>query len=199
MKKLLLTTSTIFGLATSVALAEDFENTTVETVVYADNLQFAVSGDNNDGINAASAGITFMPYQLSTVNANLYAELEYGFFTDDFTVTGEYQMNRSFAFGDVYGAASTEYTAHEDNFDDGEWTLSPYAGVTYILNDNITTFAEVGYSWNMSQNWDKVGGYGEIGVDFSINENITLKPSIFDTFDTAYDSTQMNLTMVFQF
>jgi outer membrane receptor protein involved in Fe transport len=199
MKKLLLTASAIFGLTASVAVAEDFENTSFETVVYADNLQFSLSGDNNDGVNAASAGITFMPYQLGTVNANLYAELEYGFLTDEFTVTGEYQMYRTFAFGEVYGAAAVNYVAHEDDLSDGEWAFSPYAGVTYGLTDNISAFTEVGYSWNMSQDWDQVGGYGEVGVDFAISENITLTPSVVKTFDTVDDSTQMNLTMAFQF
>lgn len=199
MKKLLLTTTTILGLTAGVAVADDFENTSFETVVYADNLQFSLSGDNTDGVNAASAGITFMPYQLGSVNANLYTELEYHFLNDEVTFTGEYQMYRTFTFGEVYGAAAVNYTAHEDDLTDGHWEFSPYAGVTYGLTDNIAAFTEIGYSWNMSQDWDNTGGYGEVGVDFAISENITLTPSLVKTFDTVDDTTQMNLTMAFSF
>lgn len=200
MKTLLLTTAAAaFAFVAGTASADDFENTTFETVVYSDNLQFSVSGDYIDGVNAASTGITFMEYQLGTVNANLYAELEYHMLADEVTLTGEYQMSRTFAFGNVYGAAAVSYTANEDDLGDGTWLASPYAGVTYGLTDNIATFAEVGYSWDMSNDWTNSGGYGEIGVDFAVNENITLTPSVVTTFDTANDSTNLNLTMAFSF
>lgn len=198
MKNLLFTTATV-ALFAGVASAEDFDNTTFETVLYSDRYQFTLSGDNADGFNSAAAGVVLFPYELGTLDANVYVELGYHFLDETVTVTGEYQMSKVYGFGELYGAVAVDYTAADDDLGGGDWNLSPYIGAAYDMSDNVVAFAEVGYSWNMSQEWDTNGGYGEIGVDFLVDENIKITPSVVKTFDTPDDSAQVNLTVAFAF
>lgn len=202
MKNLLVATTAIVGtmfVSTSV-YAEDFDNSTFETVLYSDRFQFSFSGDNEDGFDSVSAGVVFLPYTIGeTYNANVYTEVEYHFLEDLVTLSGEYQMYKEFNFGEVYGAAAVDYVASEDDFSDGDWYMSPYAGVVYDVSDSVSTFVEVGYTWDMSNEWDTTGGYGELGVDFLINEDIKVTPSIVQEFDTPDEDAQMNLTVALQF
>lgn len=202
MKNMLVATTAIVGamfFASSV-YAEDFDNSTFETVLYSDRFQFSFSGDNEDGFDSVSAGVVMLPYTIGeTYNANVYTEVEYHFLDDLVTLSGEYQMYKEFNFGEVYGAAAVDYVALEDDFSDGDWYLSPYAGLVYDVSDSVATFAEVGYTWDMSNEWDNTGGYGELGVDFLINEDIKVTPSVVQEFDTPDEDAQMNLTVALQF
>lgn len=202
MKNMLVATTAIVGamfFASSV-YAEDFDNSTFETVLYSDRFQFSFSGDNEDGFDSVSAGVVTLPYTIGeTYNANVYTEVEYHFLDDLVTLSGEYQMYKDFDFGEVYGAAAVDYVALEDDFSDGDWYLSPYAGLVYDVSGSVATFAEVGYTWDMSNEWDNTGGYGELGVDFLINEDIKVTPSVFQEFDTPDEDAQMNLTVALQF
>lgn len=202
MKNMLVATTAIVGtmFLASSAYAEDFDNSTFETVLYSDRFQFSFSGDNEDGFNSVSAGIVFLPYTIGeNFNANLFTEVEYHLEDDEVTLTGEYQMYRNFDFGELYGAAAVDYVALEDDFSDGDWYLSPYAGIVYDVSETVSAFTEVGYTWDMSNDWDNTGGYGEVGVDFMINDDMKVTPSVVQEFDTPDDDVQMNLTVALQF
>lgn len=202
MKNLLVATTAIVGtmFLSNSANAEDFDNSTFETVLYSDRFQFSFSGDNDEGFDSVSAGVYFLSYTIGeTYNANLYTELEYNYIDESVTLSGEYQMYKEFDFGEVYGSAAVDYVALEDDFSNGDWYMSPYAGVVYDVSESVATFVEVGYTWDMSNDWDTSGGYGEVGVDFMINEDIKVTPSVVQEFDTPDEYAQMNLTVALQF
>lgn len=199
MKTTLFATTAIVGLMTGAANADDFDNTTFETVLYSGKYEFSLSGDTDNGFNNTAVGMVLFPHEVGTLNASVYTELGYNFDDNEVSVTGEYQMFKNYDFGELYGAVAVDYVTLDDDLDSGDWGLTPHIGAVYDVTNKASVFAEVGYSWNMTQDWDATGGYTEVGVDFSVSDNVALTPSVIRTFDTANDEYQANLTLGISF
>lgn len=199
MKKLLLTTTTILALAATTAIADDFDNTSLETVVYTGNFEFSLSGDTTDGLDNIGVGYTFLHHDVGRFHGNAFAELSYGIVSEDVSIDLEYQASTYVGAFAVYGAASAEYTTPVDTIDSGDWMFTPYVGGAYMFSDNVSAYTEVGYAWNMSTDWEREGGYVEVGADFGLAENIVITPSITRTFDTANNEYQAGLTVGLSF
>lgn len=199
MKNLLLAMAAIFGLAATTAVADDFDNTALEAVVYTGNFEFSLSGDTTDGLDNIGVGYSFLNHDIGRFHGTVFAELSYGIVSEDVTIDLEYQASTYVGTFAVYGAASAEYTAPVDTIDSGDWMFVPYVGGAYDFSNNVSAYTEVGYTWDMSNDWNGQGGYVEVGADFGLAENIVITPYITRTFDTANDEYQAGLTVGLSF
>lgn len=201
MKKLLLATVAMFGLSTA-AFAENFDNTSLTIVASSDTLDYRLYADSQNELTGLSIGFYAFPYTIGeNVDANMYVELGYGRLDETLNVDIEYQLKTNLSFNTrAYSALSAEYTISADNTQtDGSLVFAPYVGLAHDLNPKLSVFAEVGYDWDVSNDWTQKGGYVEVGSSYMLTDTTYVQPSVVRTFDTGADDTQANLEVGFVF
>jgi opacity protein-like surface antigen len=195
MKTTIFASVAAFALASSVALADDFDNTGLTLVAETGKLEFTLEGAQNTGYTSATVAYEALSYNLGENITNtldvFVAHYDLG---NEFGVGAEYTMTYSPNALSVYGSAEVEYLVDAEDF-----FVTPTVGAAYTVAEGVDAWAEVGYTWNASNDWARNGGVAEVGVDFAVAENITLTPSIVHTFDTANDETQANIGVKFSF
>lgn len=201
-------TTTIFAAITAMALsfvggtasADNFDNTVASVTAEFDRYDVTIEGTENGGYTELSFGADVMSYDITdsitgelAVSATRYqADDTYGLGMD---YTATYYAG---AFR-AWGVAEVEYIAPADDFSEGDFYATPRIGAGYDVTATTSVWSEVGYTRNASNDWDTVGGVAELGVDFHVAENITLTPSVVQTFDTSDDEAQLNLSVVMSF
>jgi len=198
MKTILATLALITTMATS-AMAADFDNNTYGVTVTSGALDFALDA-NEDGLTDFEVGATGLAYTVGAVDANVRGALSYNLDTDTIGVRGEYNVNWAAATNTtVYGTAAVEYATVNTDLKDGDFFFDPSVGVSYAFADGVSVFGEVGYTWNASDDWSRAGGYVEVGVPFTVVDNVTVTPSLVRGFDTGSDETNFNLSVGLKF
>jgi hypothetical protein len=195
MNKIILALAATIGLTTAT-FAGDFDNTVFETTVTSGNLQFTVNTTTADNLNSFNVGAYLHDYRIGNVFAELYTEIGYNRITDTMNLRGEYQLHTAVSNNTVlYGAIAVDYVTPTNDLGNGDFYFDPYVGVSHSFTTDFVVFGEVGYTWNMSNNWANDGGYAEIGFHYHVNNNLTLTPSIVKTFDTVNADTQAKFTV----
>lgn len=195
MKTILLATAFVLG--AGAAMAADFDNNTVDLVLERDNLTFGIGSTNGEATDL-SVGVAVLPHSLMGADADLTLGAEYGIQSEDFTLSAAYGVSKHFNQLNVYGSAEAAYTI-ASGADAGAWEVTPTVGAAYHVNDKLTAFSEVSYSWDASNDWTANGGSVELGARYAINDDIALTPSVVRSFDTGADETNLGLSVGLRF
>jgi hypothetical protein len=194
MKTTIATIALMFGTATS-AMANDFDNATFGLTVNSGMMDFTVDANQN-ALTDFEVGVTGLAHSLGSADAEVRAALNYNLDADTIGLRGEYNLAMAVADQTVaYGTVGLEYTTANNNLSNGDFSFDPSVGVTYTLNDQISVFGEVGYTWNISNDWSRTGGYLEVGVPVTVASKVTLTPSLVRTFDDGLESTNAKLSL----
>jgi opacity protein-like surface antigen len=198
MKKIMFASALVALMATTAA-AEDFKATEFVTTARSGALEFSV-GTVDGEVSTFTTGATVAEYTLGRFETNVYTSLTYGRLTDTLDLTLEY--NAQTALNDrwtAYGTAAVSYVTPTGDLGAGDIFVAPTLGVSYSANDKLDVFGDVTYAWNASNNWSRTGGALEVGVDYAINERVSVTPSLVRTFDTGADATNFKLEVGFRF
>jgi hypothetical protein len=197
MKTTILATVSALGIfAGSIAGANDFN--TVEATLSAQYgmFNFTVEGTGNNGYQNFTIGADVLSFDLaSNVNSavNVFGSYHRG---DEFSLGTVASVVYDLGAVDVYGLGRLEYFTTAQSL-----MITPTAGVNYTINSTFDAFAEVGYTWNASNNWSRMGGVAEVGVNVNLADNVTLTPSIRHRFDAngVANNTQAHVGVAFSF
>lgn len=195
MKTLMLSAALV--LSTTAAFAADFDNNSVDLVLERDNLTFGVATTAGEATDL-SVAVAVLPYEALGADADLTFGAEYDIQSEDFTLSATYGLSKHYGQVNVYGSLEAAYTI-ESGADAGAWDATPTAGVAYRVNDQLTAFTDVDYTWDASNDWAAEGGSVELGARYAINDDIALTPSVVRTFDTGADETNLNLKVALRF
>jgi hypothetical protein len=170
---------------------------TVEVFVPRASLEFSVDNRGN-----ASALVKYHALSWYTTNLSHTLDLTAGFaFGTNIASLGveysvAYDTQTSWT---PYAFAALEYVAPVSNFSNNDVFMTPGVGLSYSINETISAFAEVSYSFNASNGFTRVGGLAEVGLDVAVNRNFSVIPSVSRTFDVGTSETTFALTTVFRF
>lgn len=191
MKTTILAMVAAFGLTAGAASADDFDNTVGSVTAEFGRYDVTIQGNEDSGYTDLSFGANIVG-GLDMSATHYHAVDAYGLGVD-------YTATTQVGAVAVWGVAEVEYVAPEGDLDGGDFFATPTIGAGYDVTDSVTAWSEVGYTWNASESFDRVGGVAEVGVDFTLAENVTLTPSVVRTFDTDVNESQLNLNLTFNF
>lgn len=196
MKTTILTAAALV-LASTAAFAADFDNNSVDLVLERDNMTFGLSSSAGQA-NDLSVAVTVLPYAVMGADADLTFGAKYGIQSEDITLTAAYGLSKNYGQLSVYGTAEAAYTI-ASGAAEGAWDATPTVGVGYRVNDQLSAYTQVGYTWDASNDWSQEGGTVEAGARYAVSDNIALTPSVAHTFDTGADETNLNLKVALRF
>lgn len=198
MKTFLMTSAFVASMATA-AVAGDFDNNTFGVELTSGAMDFSVDATEN-GMTDLSVGITGLAHNFANLDATVRGELSYNLDADTIGVRGEYNVATNLATNvTAYGSAAVQYTTVETDLTDGDFAFDPSVGVTYQVTDAVSVYGEVGYTWDMSNDFDRLGGYVEVGMPVALTNTITLTPSLARGFDDGVEETNLNVTLALAF
>jgi hypothetical protein len=201
MKKIFTTAAAIVALsATTAHAADDWDNTTYGVEMISGPLDFSIDVDN-DGLTDVEVGYTALEYNIGeNVESNVRFALSTGIREeDDVAVIGQYNISMMATPSLlIYGTAEVAY-ATDSGFSDGDWLVEPSAGAAYSITDTVAVYGEVGYTWDMSNDFDQLGGYVEVGLPVAVTDAIVVTPSVSQSFGTDNDVANFRLEATFMF
>lgn len=191
----------------STAMADDFDYTALTTTVNHGELEFSVTGvlDNTDvsfeDAWMVTVGTDIANYKMGDFDANAFLYAGYGQVAGidavglglDYTVSQTHDGN-TLSFG-----VDSLYVAETGDLGDGVLAMTPNVGLDVAVAEQFTVFGEVGYTFDATNDFDSLGGYAELGVDVSITDTVSVRPSVIRSFDTGADSTQAAVELVLSF
>ena len=198
MKTLLL--ASVLALGATAASAADFDRTELVTKFSSGKLEFAITADN-DGLSGieTTAYITQGPIW-GTWNSYTAVSLGYDKNADTMSLGVEGGLAKDLdKIWTVYGIAELAYVADTSALSDGDVFFSPSLGVAATFDPRWQAFAEVGYSWDVSNSFNEAGGYAEVGLAFLVTEEFSVAGSIVKPIDTANDDAFARIETSFRF
>jgi len=197
MKTLILAAVAAVGFA-STASAADFDSNVLTTTVETGILEFSASTGVDSNLNGF--GDDFMVGAKATVLSFGDADVAvYGAIAevagDELSVLGA-EVVMTYGALELTGDAAYVMV---DDFDNGELVLTPSAEFTIPVAYDLDLFVGAGYSWNATDDFAKLGGYGEVGVDVMITETLSIRPSVVMPFDTDNDDLSAAMEVTFSF
>jgi len=200
MKNLMLTSAAVLALTAAPALAYDWSDTVLTTTVNVGDLRFQAEGTGN-GLDALTASVRFGTHNLSFGEGHFRAKVGYVYAGADYGLVGlEYRVDAPVAERvSVFGSVSGDYLFASGSFSNGDFFVTPVAGVEATLAPRVGAFAEVGYSFDATNDWSRAGGYAQVGVDFAVTDRVSVVPGVIRTFDTGNDKTLASLELVLNF
>lgn len=196
--------TTIFAATAAIALAfgsnavaNDFNAIEISLSASHGIFNFEIEGTANTGVNRVRAGAEVLSFGVAdNLNSTVGVFAGYRRGTDEFSVGTVTGLTYTLSPFDLYANGEVEYFTRSQTFE-----VTPTVGASYSVNDTITVFGEVGYTWNASNSWSREGGVAELGVNFAIADNVTLTPSIRHRFDAAgvANNTQAHVGIAFSF
>ena len=191
MKTTILAMVAAFGLTAGAASADDFDNTVASVTAEFSRYDLTIEGTEDDSYTELSFG--------ANIVGGLDMSVTHYHAVDAYGIGLDYTATTQVGAVEVWGVAEVEYVALDGDLDGGDFFATPTVGAGYDVTNAVTVWSEVGYTWNASESFDRVGGVAEVGVDFTLAENVTLTPSVVRTFDTGADESQLNLNLTFNF
>jgi hypothetical protein len=198
--------TTLFAMVAATAIAfagptvaESFNNNTFDLTAVSGSMDFTVSGNSN-GITDLETGAYVYGYEIGAVDTMLRAAVGYDIENQQISLRGEYTANAQLTTTvSAYGSAAVEYVTANNDLADGDFLLDPNAGVSVRVLDQAWAFAEAGYTWDITNNWNRLGGYAELGVELSVSDTFAVIPSVVRELDTNNSDVNLNLQAVFVF
>jgi hypothetical protein len=200
MKMMITSVALMTALFAAPAFAgDDWENTAVEMEMTSGPLDFTI-GSNDKDFTSVEVGYTPFAYTVGTVDADVRFALVTNLNNaDTMTLLAQYNASTAVTYGlVVYGTTEVAYTANT-SFENGDWSIEPSVGVHYTFADVVGVYGEVGYTWSDNNTFNQEGGYAEIGVPVAVSENMTLTPSVIQTFDTTHNTANAKIVVSFNF
>lgn len=200
MKNTMIAIFAALGLSAGAASADDFDNTQMFATVETGDFEFTMESNSEDGFTGMEVEAEVLTYGIGT-NIDSSVELTFAYSETVEAVALGVQNTMTYDAGalDLYATPRIVYVAETDDFNSGDFVTAPTLGASYDFNTTVTGFTEVSYAWNMSEDFDRVGGLAEVGADFALTETVTLTPSIVHSFDTADDEAQARIGVTFNF
>jgi hypothetical protein len=197
MKKILLATAVVF--AGTAAMAGNFDANEVNTTVNSGVLSFSL-GTVGGELSTVETSATVASYALGRFDTTTEVGLTYGRLSDTLDLSVAYNLSTALNPSlTAYGTAEVSYVAPTADLGAGDAFFGPTVGLTYVASDKVDIFGEVSYAWNMSNSWASQGGAVEVGVDYSLTEQVSVTPSLVRTFNTGADETNAKLGLTFNF
>jgi len=197
---LLFSTAAISGTASIESMVDPALISPVETVeVFAPRATLEFGFDNNGD---AAALVKYHALSWYTTDLSHTLDLTAGFVFDADTASLGVEYNVAYdtqTRWTPYAFASLEYVAPVSNFGNGDLLMTPGVGVLYSINETVSAFTEVSYSFDVSNDFNRMGGVAEVGLNFTVNDNFSVVPSVSRTFDVGAQETTFGLTTVFRF
>lgn len=196
--KTVLMASAVAALFATSAVAGDFDTNSVTLQFNRDNIVGKL-GVTAGEVTDLSVGAYILPHSVLGADADVYVATTYGVVTEDLTFGATYGLQKK--LGDkltAYGSLEAAYTVASGSTD-GAWEVTPLAGASYSLNENLAAFGEVSYAFDASNDWAQDGGLVEVGVDYTVASGIFVRPSLTRSFDTGADETNAALTVGLSF
>jgi len=188
MKTFTMTLAAIATLLVTPAVAESFDNTTADLTLVSGALDVEV-GANSDGLADIEVGVTVSDFRIAVGTDAVKS--------DNLYVRGEYTRSADMISGiDVYGTAALQYTSTTD-FSNGMWSIDPTMGVSYEITYMVSVYGEVGYGWDVSNNFDSLGGIVEVGAPFTFTSGTTVTPSL--VYSTDSENVDLNVNATYRF
>lgn len=200
MKNLLFAVAAIFTMSfASTASADNFKNNTFSVSAVSGALGFTLDG-NKDGLTEAEVSAGVLAYSIGSFDTDVSVAFKYNLDSNTIGLRGEYGIGTEIANGfAMYGVAAVEYATTAGDLGTGDFLLDPTLGVAYHVTDRVSMFGEVGYTWDMSNSFNKLGGSAEVGVVFLATDAVSIIPSISREFDTGNNDYNLNIGVVFAF
>ncbi len=200
MKNVLSALAAIFTMTfATVASADNFKNNTFSVTAVSGALDFTLDG-NKDGLTDAAVGAGVFAYSIGAFDTDVRVAFKYNLDSSTIGIRGEYGIGTEVADGfAVYGVAAVEYATTTGDFSNGDYLFDPVLGVAYHITDRAAVFGEVGYTWDISDSFNKLGGSAEVGLAFSVTDAISITPSIAREFDTGNNDYNFNIGVAFAF
>lgn len=196
MKTVMIASAIAMSLATA-AVAADFDDTAVSVVLERDNLTFGVDTVDGDA-SALTFGVAVLPHTVAGADADVTLGFEYGIQAEDLTFSAAYGLSKNYGQLSVYGDIEAAYII-ASGAGKGEWEVTPTVGAGYNVNEKLTAFGEVAYTWEASNDWNAAGGALEVGARYALSDDLALTPSLVRTFDTGDDATNLKLEVGLRF
>jgi hypothetical protein len=196
--------TTIFAATTAVALAfgssalaNDFNANEISMSASHGIFNYNVEGTANNGFERFSVGAEVLSFGVAdNLNSTVDVFGSYRRDTDEFSIGAVAGLSYTLNSFDLYANGEVEYFTRSQTFE-----VTPTVGASYSVNNMISVFGEVGYTWNASNSWSREGGVAEVGINFAIADNVTLTPSIRHRFDMhgVANNTQAHVGVAFSF
>lgn len=194
--------NTIFAAAVGTAmatnaLANDFNTAGITFSANHGIFNFQVEGTVNNGFDRVGVGAQVFSFG-GTHNMNSTIDLYGSYYrnTDEFSVGAVSSVTYDLGSVALSAAGEVEYFTNSQS-----WHVTPTVGASYNINSFASVFGEVGYSWNASDRWSRLGGVAELGVNFALADNMTVSPSVRYRFDEngVANNAQAHLGITFNF
>ena len=199
MKTVLMTTIFAVALSTS-AFAEDFDNNTFDLVAEMGAYSLSVEGDEND-VTDYTLGVTAPATTVGGLATVTSGEVSYNVDAETVGIRMEQLVSLNVVGTvDVTGAAAIQYTASENDLENGAFFFEPTVGVNADINDTFAVYAEVAYTWEIADaELQNRAAVMELGMPISVGDNVTVVPSVNRGFDGGVEETNANLQVTFKF
>lgn len=198
MKNVMMTTA-IVGFISTAAVAENFDNNVFATTVTSGALDFSVEATQDDVVSFTT-GATIADYAIGDFDTTARTSLGYNRLDETLTFAIAYNAQTDLTDRiTAYGTAEVSYTTAAADLSAGTVEVAPTLGAKYAVNDVIDLFADVTYEWDASNDFARLGGYAEVGADYAIARDVTITPSVVQTFDAAEDAANLRIEVAFAF
>ena len=109
--------------------------------------------------------------------------------TDTVGFTAETQVSKTLRSADrLYGGAELTYVVNSDVIEDGSAYLTPKVGYEMNVATGLAAFTEVGYSFDMKNDFKDTAGYVEAGLIMDNGGRFAFKPSLVKYFGDVKDT-----------
>ena len=174
-----MTIATVAMMASTSAMAGDWDNTAVKMT--------AVSNDYSISVKAPETGATEFAVGASRYGADLTATWKRNGAVDDFALKAGTTVD---VWGPVYAGGSTEYTFGDStNSDTNTITVNPFVGASVAVG-NITPYAELGYAMKATQrdifDMNRDSSYLEVGASLAMSDAVSVKLSVVEGRDINF-------------
>lgn len=190
--------SAMLSMVATASLADDFENNTVSMSFATNNTQ-TVLDVAEDGVQDIEATTLITSYEMGIFQSDVNGGFAYDFITDEISVLGQYNMHTVVGNTLLYGGTELEYRTTNTDFSEGDFYVTPSIGVNTVFNETLSVFAEVEYSWDMTNDWAAQGGTVEIGMPINLSYGVVVTPSLVRGFDDVTEETNINLDIAYVF
>ena len=189
-------------ITTSPVQAQNFDRLEMFTVVSSGDLEFRIDGNTRTGVTGLEAGIHAFHHKLdSEVFGSVFFTVGKDTVSNELTAGAEYRI--AYMPGDfsVYGGLGVEYRTVNTKLNGGDVVVTPRIGVGYNVTPEAFVFGEVQNSWTANNSWANRGALAEIGLEYSVNDNVAVIPSIVHQFNTpgVKNNTQARVGVHFRF
>jgi hypothetical protein len=175
----MMTIAAVAMMASTSAMAGDWDNTAVKMTAVSDDYSISVKTPETGATEFALGGTHF--------GADLTATWKRNGAVDNYAVKAGKTVD---VMGPVYAGASTEFTWGDSTTSDtNTLTVNPFVGVSMTAG-KVTPYAELGYAIKSVQkdlfDMSRDSSYVEVGASYAMSEAVSVKLSVVEARDINF-------------